>query len=65
MKNSRVCSVKKSITKKKLTGLKADTGYYVQLRSYVKTDDGRKIYSLWSDKKKIKTEKVKTAKKKS
>ena len=65
MKNSGVCSAGAGITKKKLTGLKADTGYYVQLRSYVKTDDGRKIYSLWSDKKKIKTEKVKTAKKKS
>ena len=31
----------------------------------VKTDDGSKIYSSWSDKKNIKTKKVKTEKKKS
>ena len=63
MKNSKVCSVRKSIAKKKLRGLKSDTKYYVQLRSYVKTDDGSKIYSSWSDKKNIKTKKVKTEKK--
>ena len=65
MKNSKVCSVRKSLTKKKLRGLKSNTKYYVQVRSYVKTDDGSKIYSSWSDKKNIKTKKVKTEKKKS
>lgn len=64
-KNSKVCSVRKSLTKKKLRGLKSNTKYYVQVRSYVKTDDGSKIYSSWSDKKNIKTKKVKTEKKKS
>ena len=65
MKNSKVCSIIKSLTKKKLRGLKSNTKYYVQVRSYVKTDDGSKIYSSWSDKKNIKTKKVKTEKKKS
>ena len=65
MKNSGVCSIRKSLTKKKLRGLKSNTKYYVQVRSYVKTDDGSKIYSSWSDKKNIKTKKVKTEKKKS
>lgn len=65
MKNSKVCSIRKSLTKKKLRGLKSNTKYYVQVRSYVKTDDGSKIYSSWSDKKNIKTKKVKTEKKKS
>lgn len=65
MKNSKVCNIRKSLTKKKLRGLKSNTKYYVQVRSYVKTDDGSKIYSSWSDKKNIKTKKVKTEKKKS
>ena len=42
-----------SVTKK-ITGLKAKTKYYVQVRSY-KIVNGKKYYSSWSAKKSVKT----------
>lgn len=49
-------SVGKSITSKKLTGLKKSTKYYVKMRAY-KTVNGVKHYSAWSSVKSIKTKK--------
>ena len=40
---------------KKITGLKAETRYYVRVRTY-KTVDGERFYSKWSDYKYVKTQ---------
>jgi hypothetical protein len=45
---------KSGTTSLKLTGLKAKTKYYVQIRTY-KTVNGVKFYSAWSAKKSMKT----------
>ncbi len=53
MKNS---STKKVTGQKaKISGLKQKTTYYVQVRGYIKDDDGKITYGEWSIKKKIKT----------
>lgn len=41
--------------KAKITGLKQKTTYYVQVRGYIKDDDGKITYGKWSTKKKVKT----------
>ena len=44
-------------TSTEITGLNDNTAYYVKIRSY-KTVSGKKWYSDWSEKKKIKTKKI-------
>ncbi|MBQ7739809.1 MAG: InlB B-repeat-containing protein [Eubacterium sp.] len=56
MKSSKTVNVKKSVTSKKVSKLKAKKTYYVQIRAY-KTINGKKIYSSWSAKKKVTTKK--------
>lgn len=60
MKGAKTVTAGKSVTSKKISGLKANTKYYVQVRAY-KTVDGKKYYSDWSAKKSVKT-KAKTKK---
>lgn len=45
---------KRTAVSKKVTGLKAKTKYYVQVRTY-KTVNGKKLYSTWSKAKAVKT----------
>ena len=54
MKGAKTVTAGKSATSKKISGLKANTKYYVQVRAY-KTVDGKKYYSDWSAKKSVKT----------
>ena len=54
MKGAKTVTAGKSVTSKKISGLKANTKYYVQVRAY-KTVDGKKYYSDWSAKKSVKT----------
>lgn len=61
MAGSKTVTAGKNATSKKISGLKAGTKYYVQVRAY-KTVDGKKYYSDWSAKKSVKT-KAKVVKK--
>lgn len=61
MAGAKTVTAGKSATSKKLSGLKASTKYYVQVRA-CKTVDGKKYYSDWSAKKSAKT-KAKVVKK--
>lgn len=54
MAGSKTVTASKNATSKKISGLKAGTRYYVQVRAY-KTVDGKKYYSGWSAKKSVKT----------
>ena len=54
MKGAKTVTAGKSVTSKKISGLKANTKYYVQVRAY-KTVGGKKYYSDWSAKKSVKT----------
>ncbi len=54
MKGAKTVTAGKNATSKKISGLKASTRYYVQLRAY-KVVDGKKYYSDWSAKKSVKT----------
>lgn len=54
MSGAKTATAGKSATSKKISGLKANTKYYVQVRAY-KTVDGKKYYSDWSAKKSVKT----------
>ncbi|MCR5768318.1 MAG: fibronectin type III domain-containing protein [Lachnospiraceae bacterium] len=53
MSKPKYYSVKAKSTSKKIKKLIKGTTYYVQIRTY-KTVDGKKVYSKWSGKKKIK-----------
>lgn len=54
MAGAKTVTAGKNATSKKISGLKAGTKYYVQVRAY-KTVDGKKYYSDWSAKKSVKT----------
>lgn len=54
MKASKTISLANTATSKKVKKLKAKKIYYVQIRAY-KTVNGKKLYSSWSAKKKVKT----------
>ncbi len=54
MKASKTIGVANTATSKKVKKLKAKKIYYVQIRAY-KTVNGKKLYSSWSAKKKVKT----------
>lgn len=54
MAGAKTVTADKSATSKKISGLKASTRYYVQMRAY-KVVDGKKYYSDWSAKKSVKT----------
>ncbi|MBQ7740543.1 MAG: fibronectin type III domain-containing protein [Eubacterium sp.] len=54
MKKSKTVNVKNTATSKKISKLKRKKTYYVQIRAY-KTINGKKVYSSWSAKKKVKT----------
>ncbi len=54
MSGAKTVTAGKNATSKKISGLKASTRYYVQLRAY-KVVDGKKYYSDWSAKKSVKT----------
>lgn len=54
MRNATIKRVGKTTSSKKISGLKASTKYYVQVRSY-KNVDGKKYVSAWSAKKSVKT----------
>ena len=57
MKGSKTLLIGKSgVVSKKITKLKKNKKYYVQIRTY-KTVNGKKCYSKWSAKKSIKTKK--------
>lgn len=64
MKGAKTVTAGKSATSKKVSGLKANTKYYVQVRAY-KVVDGKKYYSDWSAKKSVKTKAKAKAKKSS
>ena len=56
--NSKMSRAKTSnftSTSKKISGLKAKTNYYVQVRAYKADSKGKKIYGAWSAAKKVKT----------
>jgi hypothetical protein len=54
MKNARMVKVKGyKKTSKKIKGLKKNTRYYFQIRTYMTVKD-RSIYSEWSQKKSVK-----------
>ena len=54
MKKAKYVNLKSSAKSKKVTKLKAKTTYYVRVRAYKKIN-GKKVYSVYSAKLKVKT----------
>ena len=54
MKKAKKKNIGKNATSKKIKKLDSNKKYYVRIRAY-KTVNGKKLYSKWSPKKKVKT----------
>ena len=54
MSNAKYVTASRASASRKITGLKKNKKYYVQVRTYTKTSKGT-FYSKWSDKKAVKT----------
>ena len=54
-KMSGAKSIVSTSTSKKITGLKANTKYYIQVRAYKIDANGKKVYGAWSAQKTVKT----------